>query len=67
MLKMTEIPLGGKRVVIREDFNVPMEYGSITEDTRLRSGIPTIEAAVAAGARVMLLSHLGRPNTVESP
>lgn len=62
---MTEIPLGGKRVVIREDFNVPMEYGSITEDTRLRSGIPTIEAAVAAGARVMLLSHLGRPKEGE--
>tara|TARA_Y100000588_G_scaffold258788_1_gene273457 strand:- start:409 stop:1563 length:1155 start_codon:yes stop_codon:yes gene_type:complete len=65
MLKMTEIPLAGKRVVIREDFNVPMEYGSITDDTRLRSAIPTINAAVTAGARVMLLSHLGRPKEGE--
>ncbi|HCU90046.1 MAG TPA: phosphoglycerate kinase [Gammaproteobacteria bacterium] len=62
---MTEIPLAGKRVVIREDFNVPMEYGSITDDTRLRSAIPTINAAVTAGARVMLLSHLGRPKEGE--
>ena len=65
MLKMADVALGGKRVVIREDFNVPMEQGSITDDTRLRAALPTIEAAVAAGAQVMLLSHLGRPTEGE--
>ncbi len=65
MLKMSEVALGGKRVVIREDFNVPMEHGVISDDTRLRAAIPTIEAAVAAGGRVMLLSHLGRPTEGE--
>ena len=62
---MAEVALGGKRVVIREDFNVPMEHGVITDDTRLRAALLTIEAAVAAGARVMLLSHLGRPKEGE--
>lgn len=61
MLKMSDVPLAGKRVVIREDFNVPIQDGIIGDDTRLRAALPTIEAAAAAGAKVMLLSHLGRP------
>jgi phosphoglycerate kinase len=65
MLKMHDVALGGKRVVIREDFNVPMQDGVISDDTRLRAALPTIEAAARAGAHVMLLSHLGRPTEGE--
>ena len=65
MREMCDVALGGKRVVIREDFNVPMQGGAITDDTRLRAALPAIEAAAAAGARVMLLSHLGRPTEGE--
>lgn len=61
MRQMSEVPLAGQRVVIREDLNVPMRDGVITDDSRLRAAVPTIEAAAAAGGRVMLLSHLGRP------
>lgn len=65
MRKMSEVPLAGRRVVIREDFNVPMRDAVVTDDTRLRAAIPTITAAADAGARVMLLSHLGRPTEGE--
>ena len=58
---MDELDLRGRRVMIREDFNVPMHNGEITDDTRLRAAIPTLEAALAAGGQVMLLSHMGRP------
>ncbi len=61
MLAMSGLALAGKRVLIREDFNVPLKNGHITDDTRLRAGLPTLKAAVAAGARVIVLSHLGRP------
>jgi len=61
MLAMSGLALAGKRVLIREDFNVPLKNGHITDDTRLRAGLPTLQAAVAAGARVIVLSHLGRP------
>jgi glyceraldehyde 3-phosphate dehydrogenase len=56
-----DISLSGKRVFIRVDFNVPMEGGRITDDYRITSAVPTIRKAVAAGARVVLASHLGRP------
>lgn len=61
MLAMDNLSLAGKRVLIREDFNVPLKDGRITDDTRLRAGLPTLERARAAGARVMVMSHLGRP------
>jgi len=61
ILRMTDIDLQGKRVLIREDLNVPVKDGVVTSDARIRASLPTINAALAAGARVMLMSHLGRP------
>lgn len=60
-LRMEKIDLKGKRVLIREDLNVSIENGKITNDTRIRAAIPTIQQAIAAGAKVILMSHLGRP------
>jgi len=60
-LRMSDIELAGKRVLIREDLNVPVRDGKVSSDARLRAAVPTIEAAVRARAKVMLLSHLGRP------
>jgi phosphoglycerate kinase len=61
MHKMTSLDLSGQRVLIREDLNVPVKHGKVTSDARLRAALPTIQAALDAGARVMLMSHLGRP------
>ncbi len=60
-LRMDELDLAGKRVMIREDFNVPLEAGRVTSDARLRAAVPTIRLALERGAAVILLSHLGRP------
>jgi phosphoglycerate kinase len=61
VLRMNELDLSGKRVLIREDLNVPVQQGVVTSDARIRASLPTIEAARKAKARVMLMSHLGRP------
>ena len=63
--KMTDLDLKGQRVLIREDLNVPVKHGQVTSDARLRASLPTIKAARDAGARVMLMSHLGRPTEGE--
>ena len=61
VIRMTDLELAGKRVLIREDLNVPVQNGVVTSDARIRASLPTIKAAREAGARVMLMSHLGRP------
>lgn len=61
VIKMTDLDLKGKRVLIREDLNVPVKDGRVTSDARIRASLPTIEHALNAGAKVMLMSHLGRP------
>lgn len=58
--------LKGKRVLIREDLNVPVKDGKVTSDARIRAALPTIKTALQAGASVMLLSHLGRPTEGEN-
>ncbi|WP_290651087.1 phosphoglycerate kinase [Aquisalimonas sp.] len=62
VLRMTDLDLAGKRVLIRQDLNVPVDAGGrVSDDTRLRACLTTIRHALDAGARVMLMSHLGRP------
>ena len=62
---MTQLDLAGKRVLIREDLNVPVKDGVVTSDARIRASLPTIEHALNAGAKVIVMSHLGRPTEGE--
>lgn len=65
IIKMTDLELAGKRVLIREDLNVPVKDGKVTSDARLRAALPTIKLVLEAGAKVMVMSHLGRPTEGE--
>jgi len=66
VLKMADLDLNGKRVLIREDLNVPIKDGKITSDARIVAALPTIKLAMEKGAAVMICSHLGRPTEGES-
>ena len=61
LLRMADLDLAGKRVLIREDLNTPLKKGVVTSDARIRATLPTLHLALEKGARVMILSHLGRP------
>ncbi len=65
VVKMSDLDLAGKRVLIREDLNVPVKDGRVTSDARVRAALPTMTAALDAGAAVMVMSHLGRPKEGE--
>lgn len=65
VIKMTDLDLAGKRVFIRSDLNVPVKDGKVTSDARIRASLPTIEAALKQGGKVMVTSHLGRPTEGE--
>ncbi len=65
VIKMSDLDLAGKRVLIRQDLNVPVKDGKVASDARIRASLPTIKQAVDAGAKVMLMSHLGRPTEGE--
>lgn len=64
-IRVTDIPLAGKRVLIRSDLNVPIKDGKVTSDARITASMRTIEHCLAAGAKVMVTSHLGRPTEGE--
>lgn len=61
LVKIADLDLSGKTVLIREDYNVPIKDGLVTSDTRIRATLPTIQQVLEAGAKIILVSHLGRP------
>ena len=61
VVRMNDLDLAGKRVLIREDLNVPIDAGRITSETRILAALPTLQLALDKGAAVMVMSHLGRP------
>ncbi len=65
LIKMDEVDLSGRRVLIRQDLNVPIQAGKITNDARIRASLPTLKRALDKGAAVMVMSHLGRPTEGE--
>ncbi len=65
VIKMSDLDLAGKRVLIRQDLNVPIKDGKVSSDKRIRASLPTIELALKAGAKVLVMSHLGRPTEGE--
>lgn len=65
VLKMTDLDLKGKRVLIREDLNVPVKDGQVQSDARIKAALPTLKLALEKGAAVMVCSHLGRPTEGE--
>ena len=65
VIAMTDLDLSNKRVLIREDLNVPVKDGKVASDARLKAAIPSIKAALDGGAKVMVMSHLGRPTEGE--
>jgi phosphoglycerate kinase len=62
IIQMSSLDLAGKRVLIREDLNVPLKGGEVSSDARIRAALPTIQAALSSKARVLVMSHLGRPD-----
>ncbi len=65
VIKMTDLDLRGKRVLVRADLNVPVKEGRVTSDARISASLPTFRHALEQGARVMVMSHLGRPTEGE--
>ena len=65
VIKMTDLDLSGKRVLIRQDLNVPVKDGVVTSDQRIKASLPAIRFCIDAGARLMIMSHLGRPTEGE--